>query len=413
MKASNTTTPPLEPQSETAKTRLAPGSALKFVIFMGCISLLADMTYEGARGITGQYLRLLGASATAVGVVAGAGELIGWALRLVTGYVTDRTEKYWTMAFIGYATNLVAVPLMALANRWEIVALLVIMERTGKAIRAPARDAMLSHATQSMGRGKGFGLHKAMDQTGALLGPIILSSVFYFRDNNTLSGYRLGFAILAVPAFCALIVLLVARYLYPNPQHLEVKRIQLESKGFAHSYWIYLAAVALIAAGYADFPLIAYHFNHTKLVPDSWIPLFYSAAMGVEAITALLFGRLFDRIGFSTLIIAALLSAFFAPFVFFGNLTLALLGMVLWGIGIGAQESIIKAAVADMVPSNRRGSAYGVFNTGYGVFWFLGSAIIGFLYDRSIPTLVAFSVLLQLASIPLFVWVAKEVNSTK
>jgi len=419
----------VEANNQSDQSKLAPHSALKFVVLMGCISLLADMTYEGARSITGPYLALLGASAFAVGIVAGAGELVGYTLRLLSGYVTDRTENYWGMAFLGYATNLIAVPLLALAGRWEVAALLIIMERTGKALRAPARDAMLSHATKSMGRGKGFGLHKAMDQTGALLGPIIITTVLYFKGTSNeqatpligthhslmqgthpaqLAGYQLGFAVLAIPALLALCVLLVARFLYPHPQHLEVKRIELESKGFSKAYWTYLAAVALIAAGYADFPLIAYHFKKVALAPDNWIPLFYSLAMGVEAVTALICGRLFDRNGFSVLLIAALFSALFAPLIFLGNLPLAFAGIILWGLGTGAQESVMKAAVADMVPANRRGSAYGVFNTGYGVCWFLGSALIGFLYDHSILALVIFSVVIQLASIPLFMKVQRN-----
>lgn len=399
--------PPDEPHD---KARLAAGSALRFVVLMGFVSMLADMTYEGSRGITGPYLGLLGASAMVVSTVAGAGDMIGWALRLITGYVTDRTEQYWLMTFLGYGTNTVAVPMMALTGRWEWAAALIIMERTGKALRAPARDAMLSHATKAMGRGKGFGLHKAMDQTGALLGPLMMAAVLYFKTDNSAAAYRFGFAILLVPALAALLVLATARFLYPNPHHLEVRRVELESKGFALPYWIYLAGVALIAAGYADYPLIAFHFKQVGLVSDKWIPLSYSLAMGIEAVAALVCGRFFDRIGFTTLIVAAVLSSLFAPLVFFGGLDLALVGVMLWGLGKGAQESIMKAAVADMAPPDRRGSAYGVFNTGYGVSWFLGSALIGFLYTHSLLALVAFSVLTQLAAVPLFMWVRRRTN---
>ena len=224
-------------------------TALKFVILLGVVSLFADMTYEGARSITGPYLAILGASGTIVGIVAGFGELIGYGLRLVSGYVSDRTGKYWTVTLVGYFVNLLAVPLLALAGRWEIAAFFMIIERMGKAIRNPARDAMLSHATQSIGRGWGFGLHEAMDQIGAILGPLIVATVLYLNG-----GYRISFAILLIPALLALAVLLVARALYPRPRDLEVASIELRTKGFPRMFWLYLAAVSLIAAGYVDFP---------------------------------------------------------------------------------------------------------------------------------------------------------------
>jgi MFS family permease len=378
-------------------------TALKFVVLLGIVSLFADTTYEGARSITGPYLAILGASGAIVGIVAGLGELIGYSLRLVSGYISDRTGRYWTITLWGYEINLLAVPLLALAGRWEIAALLMIAERMGKAIRIPARDAMLSHAAAKMGRGWGFGLHEALDQLGAMLGPLIVAGVLYVKG-----GYRLGFGILLVPAVLALTILVMARLLYPHPRDFEAGSAKLESKVFPKVFWIYLAAVALIAAGYVDFPLIAYHFKRVSIVSDDWIPIFYAISMGVDALAALLFGRLFDRIGISILIVAALISSIFAPLVFFGGFSFALLGMALWGIGMGAQESIMRAAIAGMVSMDRRGSAYGIFNTGYGIFWFLGSALMGILYDTSIQALVAFSIISQLASVPLFLLVRKE-----
>jgi MFS family permease len=395
---------------ETAKEddkHISKRAAIKFVILLGIVSLFADMTYEGARSITGPYLAILGASGTIVGIVAGFGELIGYSLRLVSGYISDRTGKYWAITLLGYGINLLAVPLLALAGRWEIAALLMIAERLGKAIRTPARDVMLSHATVKMGRGWGFGIHEALDQIGAMLGPLIVAGVLYFRG-----GYKTGFGILLVPALLALGVLVVARLLYPRPGDFEIASIRLESKGFPKVFWIYLAATALIAAGYTDFPLIAYHFKKISIASDDWIPIFYAIAMGVDALAALLFGRLFDRIGISILIGAALISSLFAPLVFLGGFDFALLGMALWGVGMGAQESIMRAAIAEMVPMSRRGSAYGIFNTSYGIFWFLGSALMGILYDISIPSLIVFSMVAQLVSIPLLLLVRRSPDSS-
>ncbi len=377
--------------------------AMKFVILMGVVSLFADMTHEGARSITGPFLALLGASATAVGFVAGFGELLGYGIRLISGYITDRTGKYWAITILGYFVNMVAVPLLALAGRWEIAALLMIAERIGKGIRNPVRDAMISHATIEVGRGWGFGLHEAMDQIGAMLGPLIVAAVLYFQGT-----YQTGFALLVIPALLTIGVLLAARRLYPRPQDLEPTAPELEAKGLPRVYWIYLAAMALNAAGFADFPIIAYHFQKASVVSKDWVPIFYSIAMGVDALAALVFGRYFDRKGIPILIMAVLISMFFAPLVFLGGFYWSLVGMALWGVGMGAQESVMRAAIAGLVPAARRATAYGLFNTGYGLFWFAGSTLIGLLYDISIPYLIAFSMAAQAASIPLLVQVGKH-----
>jgi MFS family permease len=372
--------------------------ALRFVILLGVTSLFADMTYEGARSITGPYLGLLGATASAVGVISGFGELIGYALRFVSGLVADRTGRYWSITLLGYAINVLAVPLLALAGHWPIAAGLIILERLGKAVRTPARDAMLSHATQQIGRGWGFGLHEALDQVGAVLGPLIVIAVLYAQGS-----YEESFAVLLIPAVLTIGVLLVARTRYPYPRELETKVGELEPKELPRRFWLYLAACMFIGAGYADFPLIAFHLGQFSAVPDHWIPIFYAVAMGVDALAALLAGGLYDRKGVAILAVAVLISAMFAPLVFLGGFHLALVGAALWGLGMGAQESVMRAAIADMVPANRRGSAYGIFNATYGIFWFLGSALMGFLYDTSLLALIGFSVGMQLVAVPLLI----------
>ena len=381
---------------------LAPNTALRFVVILGVVSLLADMTYEGARSITGPFLGMLGASGTAVGVVAGLGELIGYALRLASGYLSDRTRQYWGFTIVGYVVNLLAVPVLALAGRWEIAGALIVVERIGKAVRTPPRDAMLSHAGAVIGRGWGFGLHEALDQIGAVVGPLIVAAVLYAGGD-----FRVGFAWLIVPALACLGVLAAARLLYPRPRDLEPTSAGLSPEGLNRDFWIYMSAVALIAAGFADFALIAFHLARAGGVPQVWIPMLYALAMGVDALAALAFGRLYDRVGRRALMLAAFLSAWFAPLVFLGGQGAALAGIVLWGIGMGAQESILRAAVAGMVAADRRASAFGVFNAGYGVAWFLGSALMGVLYDLSLPALVGFSVAVQLASLPLLVFVRR------
>ncbi|OKH52446.1 MFS transporter [Calothrix sp. HK-06] len=378
------------------------GAALKFVILIGFVSLCADATYEGARSITGAYLQVLGASGTVVGLVAGFGELIGYGLRVFIGYLSDQSKKYWGITTLGFILNTAVVPLLAFAGRWEIAAGLMMAERTGKAVRTPPRDALLSYAVSQVGNGFGFGLHEAMDQIGAVIGPLSVAAVVYFQG-----AYKNGFLILVVPAVLGLIILLVGQRVYPNPRDFEPGNIT-NNEGLPKVFWYYLIAVAIFAAGYVDFPLIAYHFQKNNVASGLTIPLFYALAMGVDAIAALLFGYLFDLFGISTLAIAAFTSAFFAPLLFLDNTNLVLLGVIVWGIGMGAQESIVKAAVAKIVPPDIRATAYGIFSTGYGIAWFLGSGLMGILYDKSINWLVVFSVVSQLIAVPMFIWIKAE-----
>jgi MFS family permease len=273
----------------------------------------------------------------------------------------------------------------------------------GKAIRTPARDAMLSHASCEVGRGWGFGLHQAMDQMGAVSGPLIVALVL-----SANGGYRTCFAYLLFPAILALLVIAGAARLYPHPQHLEVAVTKLEAEGLRRPYWLYIAAAGLLGAGYADFPLIAYHFGKAGVASPNWIPIFYAVAMGVHAVSALVLGRLFDRLGMTVLIAVPILSALFAPLVFLGSFNWAMAGTVLWGMGLGTQGSILKAALTYMVPLERRATGYGLFHAGFGLFWFLGSVLMGLLYDYSLGYLVAFSVIVQLLAIPLFFRVSRD-----
>jgi MFS family permease len=383
---------------------MSKSRAWKFIVLLGFVSLFADMTYEGGRSITGPFLALLGASAAATGVVAGLGELAGYGLRVLFGYLSDRTRSYWALTILGYAVNLVAIPCLALAGHWPAAAGLMVVERLGKAVRSPAKDVLLSHAASALGRGKGFALHEAMDQVGALTGPLIVAAVLAARGE-----YRTGFAVLAFPALLALAVLAAARFLFPTPQDLEPARRGPAPEGpYPKAYWTYLAFVAVSVAGYAHFQLIAYHWKARALVPDPQIPVLFALAMGVDALAALAVGRWYDRRGWPALLAVPLFSLPVAPLAFSNSYAAAAAAAVLWGAAMGAHETVMRAAVADLVPSARRGTAYGLFNGLYGVAWFLGSAAMGALYAVSIPALVALSVLLELASLPVLWALARK-----
>ena len=379
-------------------------AALKFVLLIGVMSFFADFTYEGSRSIIGPYLGLLGAGALAIAVITGVGEFLGYGLRLVSGRSPDRTGRYWPITIGGYVLQMSVVPLLALAGSWQIAALLIILERVGKATRNPPRDAMLSHAAKEMGYGWGFGVHEALDQFGAMFGPLLVALVLAVSQHD----YKIAFASLAIPGAITLTLVVVARLFYPRPHELSAGPAEVTTGGLPRVFWVYLAGAALVAAGFADFPIIAYHFQHAGTVSAPLVPVFYAVAMAVSGIGSLVLGRLFDRAGIGILIPLTVVAAAYAPLAFLGGFWASLVGVSLWGLGMGVHESIIPAAVAPMVSPDRRASAYGLFTGAYGTAWMLGSIAIGALYGVSLTAVVVFAVAAQLAAIPLILTVRRR-----
>lgn len=378
-----------------------------FVVLIGFVSLFSDMVYEGARGVTGPFLESLKANAFIVGLFAGLGEFIGYGLRLFSGLWADKTKKYWVFVFSGYALNLLSVPLMALAGYWQIAVVLMMMERLGKAIRTPSRDALMAAASTELGRGWAFGLHEALDQIGATLGPLIMMVVLYFSHDH----YPSAFAWTLIPALIALSLLVVSKSKEPpKPESGNGKyRFEKLSDLFHHRPFIlYLIGAGLLAAGFTDFPLIAFHIKHYNLTADSLIPALYAMAMIVDAAAALWLGKLFDKKGILALMVSTALSLFFPLLAFSTPFPVVVLGMVLWGIGMGAQESILRAALAGMAPEGKTATVYGIFNTVYGLAWFAGSALMGFLYQVHLHGLIIFSIGAQVLALTTFFILKKQ-----
>jgi MFS family permease len=380
--------------------------ALRFVILIGILSFFADFVYEGSRSIVGPYLAMLQATGAIVGIVTGFGELAGYGLRLFSGRWADATGRYWPITIFGYVVQMASVPALALTGSWPAAAVLIVLERVGKAIRNPPRDVMLSHAgKQAGGYGWAFGLHEALDQFGAMFGPLAVSAILAHNGS-----YREAFAVLLIPAAINLSLVVLARVLYPKPQDMERAEQATMPNDLPRVYWIYLLGAILVAAGFADYPLIAFHFARADTISGQWIAIFYAVAMAVSGTGSLVLGRLFDHYGFAVLVVLTLVSALFAPLVFLGGFWLALVGAAIWGLGMGVHESIIPAAISPMISPRRRASAFGTFTAVYGVFWFIGSVIIGILYDLSVPAVIAFCVVTQLAAIPIFILVGRELD---
>lgn len=371
-------------------------SAYAVILLFGIVSLFGDMIYEGARSVAGPYLYILGGSAFVVGFVAGFGEFVGYGLRLVSGYVADATRHYWALTFLGYGM-LLAVPVLALAGSWEVAAILYIIERMGKGIRAPAKDAILSNVTVTVGRGWGFAIHEAMDQIGAIAGPLIFSAVFLVQGD-----YRGGFVFLLIPFILMMAALCLTRIKVPVPEEMEVASGTTGTNLSSRALVPYGVFTALTMAGFAVFPLIAFHYSSSGIVPYGQIPLFYAIAMGADAVVALLAGRLYDRYGLIVLGTAPVLSIAIPFFAFATSYSSALLAAILWGAVMGIQETILRAAVADYTAVSKRGMAYGVFNTIYGASWFAGSLFLGWAYELSIPLVIGFMAVMQCIALPVF-----------
>jgi hypothetical protein len=370
-------------------------AALRFIVCLGAVSLFADMTYEGAYSAIGPLFKELGASAAALGLVSGLGEMIAASLRFFSGRLVDRTRAYWAVAICGYCLNVMVIPAMAFAGNWQMLALLVVIERTGKSLRGPARDVLLSEATSKIGHGWGFGVHAAMDQTGAVLGPLFVAAAVAQKQH-----FGPAFLRLAFPAAAALIALLVARFVYPQAGKATPK--QAKTVVLPRVFWWYVAGAGLLALGYADFPLLAYRFQSTAMIKPEVIPVLYAGAMGMEGLAALVIGRLFDRVGIGIFSLGIAISLAGLPLGFLGGPAAGILAVACWGIGMGAQDACLRSGIAQVVSMNKRGSAFGAFNGVFGIAWFLGSVTMGQLYDHSLMALVAFGAVAQVLAAIVF-----------
>ncbi len=388
--------------------------AMVFIVLFGIVSLLSDMTHEGASSLRGAYLTLLGASAGTIGFISGLGELVGYSLRYVFGRLADRTRQYWSLTIADYVLDVLAVPALALVGEhgWVAACALLIIQRMGKAIKKPAKDTILSFAASQEGAGKSFAIQEVLDQLGAFLGPVLLYVVLLFRTGGTpYQTYAFCFAVLAIPGFATIAALLWTKKRFPHPEQFEPAPKEYIPFTLKKPFIAYIAGISLFAFGFVDYALILMHVTRTylgtgtapALLNGQTLPLLYAGAMLVDAVSALFFGFLYDKKGTAALVFSTLLSAPFALFVFLGHSLPALfLGVALWGVGMGAQESILKAAVTTMVPKTSRATGYGIFECAFGIAWFLGSWLSGVLYDISLPALAAVSAAAQLAAIPLY-----------
>jgi MFS family permease len=384
----------------SSPNRIAP---MRFVLVFGLVSGLGDFVYEGARSIIGPYLATFGASAALVGVITGVGEAVALVFRLFTGRLSDRTGKHWTISITGYAITMVSVPLLAIAGPLWLACVFILGERFGKAVRSPARDTMLAEASVDLGRGRTFAVHEALDQTGALVGPLVVAAILAARHS-----YTAGFAVLAIPGALAMLTLFYLRRQAPEPSAFDptvhpVQTRPVGVRGFSREFWEYATFTAVTLTGFATFAVLGYHLQHRHVVSAAQIPVMYAVAMGLAALAALGSGAVYDRIGLRGLVLLPVLGAIVPFWSFSTSRPLVWAGAALWGAVLGVHESTMRAAVADLVPRERRGIGYGTFTAIYGLSWLVGAALIGVLYDVSIDAAISFTVVVQAVAMIAFV----------
>lgn len=395
----------------TTKQRLSP--VFTIIILFGLISMFGDIIYESARSANSQYLNLLGVSAAKIGLVFGLGEFLGYFLRLVAGVLSDKSGKHWIFMFIGYGM-LIAVPIMGLTLNWNLLFILILLERIGKALRSPAKDTILSKVSEhKVGVGFAFGFQEAIDQIGAFLGPLIFTLIFYVNGKEAVHQYQLGYKVLIIP-----FLLLMGFLYYVYRRVNQEKLIQLETgKGLQTDkiqpiFWIYTAFTFFCAIGLVNFSVIGYHLKANNLTSDGNITFFYSIAMVIDAATALFVGKAYDQIKKRTgnktsgllILMAIPIITLLLPFTTLSSsIPLILIGMIAFGIVIGTHETIMRSSIADITPMNKRGTGYGVFNTVYGLALLGGSSLMGWLYDlNQIGMIIALTFVAEVIALILY-----------
>lgn len=378
-------------------------SAWRFVTAFGAVSLLADFVYEGARSVIGPLLASLGATGLVVGVVTGVGEAAALGLRLVSGPLADRTQRFWAWTIAGYVLTLATVPLLGIAGTLWTASALVLAERVGKAVRSPAKDTLLSHAASVTGRGRGFAVHEALDQLGAIIGPLTVAAVLSASGGN----YTPALGVLALPGGAALALLVWLRLRAPDPARYEQGDAAAGTGAGAAGhraalptvFWLYCGFTAITMMGFATFGLLSFHMVTRGVLSAAAVPVVYAAAMGADAFAALASGWCYDRYGGKVLAVLPVVSASVAATAFTDTIAVVVVGALLWGTAVGIQESTLRAVVADLVAPPRRASAYGVFAAGLGAATAVGGALTGWLYDVSIGTLVGVVAAVQLLAL--------------
>jgi len=370
------------------------------VLVISLVSLLNDASSEIIYPLLPLFLSLsLGASPAIVGLIEGGAESISSFLKLFAGYFSDRTGKRKTLVVSGYALAGLARPLLGFATSWPQVFAVRFADRIGKGIRSAPRDAMIADSASSSERGLAFGFHRAMDHMGAVVGPLIgyVLLIMFAADADapTQGEYKLIFLAASVPALAAVLVAAFAIRETSAKQRGKAQQLAAATvaapaaappsfslRGFDGNFKRFLVILALFTLSNSSDAFLLLRAREAGISTQT-IPLLWAALHASKVISSLVGGDLSDRLGRKTLIVAGWLfyAAVYAGFAFVSTAGGAWALFLVYGIYFGLAEGAEKALVADLVPADRRGTAYGLYNLAFSLTVWPASLLMGAVWS--------------------------------
>lgn len=380
-----------EPSNQNAKNktkrRILTGISSN-VLVLGIVSLLTDASSEMIYPIMPLFLTSIGATGLIIGLIEGASETTASFIKVFSGWYSDRYRVRKPFIAGGYTTSSIMKPLLYFATApWQVLGLRI-MERVGKGVRNAPRDALIADSTDKTFRGRAFGFHKAMDSTGAVIGPLLTIMILLSVTVVTTDTFRTIFLISAVPALVAVpIILLLVREKRAEPTR-KLGEFFAEARQLGRPFYLLLIVVMSFYIGeisYAFFILKASESGATigHFEVDISVILLYVLFNVTFVIVALLSGEASDRLGRKP-VIAFSFVVFAVACVVMTSAELAIelaVGFALFGVYKGTSEGVLKAYVTDVAPKHTRGTALGAFHTAVGVVLLPGGVIAGLLWD--------------------------------
>ncbi|HSE32379.1 MAG TPA: MFS transporter [Pyrinomonadaceae bacterium] len=381
----------------SAKVEAAPGLWRRYrqlprnVVAISLVSLLNDVSSEIIYPLLPIFLTsTLGASAKAIGIIEGLAESVSSLLKLFSGYLSDRLQRRKWLVVFGYGLATLARPLLAFTNNWHQVLAIRLSDRVGKGIRTAPRDAMIADNAEPEKRGLAFGFHRAMDHTGAVIGPLLGYAAVYFLAANssliTRSEFTLVFLLASIPGVMAVLVAIffVSETRVPARASAEVPKLSL--RGFDRNFKRFLVVLGLFTLSNSADSFLILRAREAG-VSIAVVPLLWSAHHGSKVLSSLWGGDLSDRLGRKRLIVSGwvLYAAVYAGFAFATHEVSIWALFLIYGIYFGLAEGAEKALVADLVRPDQRGTAYGLYNLAVGLTVFPASLLMGTIWDWKGP----------------------------
>ncbi len=369
-----------------ARYKNLPGN----VFALSLVSLLNDTSSEIIYPLLPAFLALtLGASPFAIGLIEGFAESVAALLKLFSGYLSDKFDSRKLPVFLGYSLASITRPFLAFAASWQQVFVVRLTDRVGKGIRGAPRDAIIAASVPEEKRGLAFGFNRAADHLGAVIGPIVAFLLLsYFAadsENPTAREYQQVFLYASIPVIIGLfvIVFFVRESSRKSAAETAVTPIKLSLKEFDGNFKRLLIIVALFTLSNSTDAFLLLRAEQTGIAP-AVLPLLWMALHLSKVFSSLIFGDLSDKVGRKTLIFSGwiLYALVYAGFAFVDAAWQTWALFLIYGVFFGLTEGVEKAFVADLVPKEKRGTAYGFYNLAFSITVFPASIIFGALWNQ-------------------------------